>query len=114
MDRIKRNDKGPAVEDVQQRLVAADCLEEGAVSGVFDDATVAAVRAFCVKSGLPAAEEVDEKVWSALVDATFSLGDRTLYLRMPYFHGRDVRELQQVLSALGFACGVIDGIFGAQ
>lgn len=49
----------------------------------------------------------------ALVDATFSLGDRTLYLRMPYFHGRDVRELQQVLSALGFACGVIDGIFGA-
>ena len=113
MDRIKRNDKGPAVEDVQQRLVAADCLEEGAVSGVFDDATVAAVRAFCVKSGLPAAEEVDEKVWSALVDATFSLGDRTLYLRMPYFHGRDVRELQQVLSALGFACGVIDGIFGA-
>ena len=113
MDRIKRNDKGPAVEDVQQRLVAADCLSAGAVSGVFDDATVAAVRAFCVKSGLPAAEEVDEKVWSALVDATFSLGDRTLYLRMPYFHGRDVRELQQVLSALGFACGVIDGIFGA-
>ena len=113
MDRIKRNDKGPAVEDVQQRLVAADCLSAGAVSGVFDDATVAAVRAFCVKSGLPAAEEVDEKVWVALVDATFSLGDRTLYLRMPYFHGRDVRELQQVLSALGFACGVIDGIFGA-
>ena len=106
MDRIKRNDKGPAVEDVQQRLVAADCLSAG-------DATVAAVRAFCVKSGLPAAEEVDEKVWVALVDATFSLGDRTLYLRMPYFHGRDVRELQQVLSALGFACGVIDGIFGA-
>ena len=108
MDRIKRNDKGPAVEDVQQRLVAADCLSAGAVSGVFDDATVAAVRAFCVKSGLPAAEEVDEKVWVALVDATFSLGDRTLYRRM-----RDVRELQQVLSALGFACGVIDGIFGA-
>ena len=49
MDRIKRNDKGPAVEDVQQRLVAADCLSAGAVSGVFDDATVAAVRAFCVK-----------------------------------------------------------------
>lgn len=95
MDRIKRNDKGPAVEDVQQRLVAADCLSAGAVSGVFDDATVAAVRAFCVKSGLPAAEEVDEKVWAALVDATFSLGDRTLYLRMPYFHGRDVRELQR-------------------
>ena len=113
MDTIKRNDKGPAVEDVQQRLVAAECLVEGAVSGTFDDATAAAVVAFCAKSGLPVTDEVDEKVWAALVDATFSLGDRTLYLRMPYFHGRDVRELQQVLSALGFACGVIDGIFGA-
>ena len=81
MDRIKRNDKGPAVEDVQQRLVAADCLSAGAVSGVFDDATVAAVRAFCVKSGLPAAEGVDEKVWAALVDATYNLGDRTLYVQ---------------------------------
>ncbi len=113
MDTIKRNDTGAAVEDVQQRLVAAGCLAEDAVSGTFDDATVAALGAFCAKSGLPAAYEVDEKVWSTLVDATFSLGDRTLYLRMPHFHGRDVHELQQVLSALGFACGVVDGIFGA-
>lgn len=113
MDTIKRNDTGAAVEDVQQRLVAAGCLAPDAVSGTFDDATVAALGAFCAKTGMPAAYEVDEKVWSALVDATFSLGDRTLYLRMPHFHGRDVHELQQVLSALGFACGVVDGIFGA-
>ena len=32
---------------------------------------------------------------------------------MPYFHGHDVRELQQVLAVLGFACGPEDGIFGA-
>ena len=113
MDTIKRNDTGAAVEDVQQRLVLAGCLAKEAVSGTFDDATVAALGAFCAKAGMPAAYEVDEKVWSALVDATFSLGDRTLYLRMPHFHGRDVHELQQVLSALGFACGVVDGIFGA-
>jgi hypothetical protein len=36
-----------------------------------------------------------------------------LYLRLPHFHGRDVTVLQQALNALGFACGHIDGIFGA-
>lgn len=113
METIKRNDTGAAVEDVQQRLVAAGCLDAASATGTFDDATAAALGAFCAKAGLPLVAEVDEKTWSALVDATFSLGDRTLYLRMPHFHGRDVRELQQVLSALGFACGVVDGIFGA-
>ena len=52
-------------------------------------------------------------MWSALVDASFQLGDRTLYLRMPHFHGQDVLELQGALGALGFACGETDGIFGA-
>ena len=48
-----------------------------------------------------------------MVDASFQLGDRSLYLRMPYFHGEDVRRLQQVLNVLGFSCGEEDGIFGA-
>ena len=52
-------------------------------------------------------------MWAALVDASFTLGDRTLYLRMPHFHGHDVLELQHALAALGFACGAVDGIFGA-
>ncbi len=58
-------------------------------------------------------DEVDEKVWAALVDATYRLGDRTLYLRLPHFHGRDVLDLQQALGALGFSRGSDDGIFGA-
>ena len=62
---------------------------------------------------LECGDEVDEKTWTALVDASFCLGDRTLYLRMPHFHGHDVQQLQKALSALGFACGDIDGIFGA-
>lgn len=52
-------------------------------------------------------------MWSALVDASFNLGDRTLYLRMPYFHGHDVYELQHALGALGFFYGADDAIFGA-
>ena len=113
MDTIKRNDTGAAVEDVQQRLVTAGFLAEDAVTGVFDDATVAAVRAFRKEEGLPDSDEVDGKTWAALVDASYHLGDRTLYLRMPYFHGNDVAELQSALGALGFACGGADGIFGA-
>lgn len=47
------------------------------------------------------------------MDASFNMGDRTLYLRMPYFHGADVVQLQRALGALGFANGEHDGIFGA-
>lgn len=113
MDTIKRHDTGAAVEDVQQRLATVGLLSADEVSGTFDDATAAAVMMFRRKTGLPASEEVDDKMWSALVDASYSLGDRTLYLRMPHFHGNDVVELQRALGALGFACGGADGIFGA-
>ncbi len=113
MEPIKRNDTGAAVEDVQQRLARIGHLAEDAVSGTFDDATAQALAAFCATASLPAADEVTEKVWSALVDASFNLGDRTLYLRMPYFHGHDVYELQHALGALGFFYGGDDAIFGA-
>ena len=42
-----------------------------------------------------------------------NLGARLLYLRTPNFHGDDVEQLQTALMALGFACGVVDGVFGA-
>ena len=113
MKTIKLFDSGPAVEDIQARLVLTGCLAEGAATGVYDEDTAAAVQEFCRLSGLPVAAEVTQKVWSALVDASYRMGDRTLYLRMPYFHGRDVLELQQALGALGFSCGPEDGIFGA-
>lgn len=113
MKTIQKHDTGPAVEDVQQRLAALGFLQDDHVSGTFDDLTLQALKDFCSAQKLPISEVVDDKVWVALVDATFLLGDRTLYLRMPYFHGSDVLELQHALSALGFACGSIDGIFGA-
>ena len=113
MDTIRQHDSGPAVEDVQRRLVKTGYLAEGAATGVFDAETVAAVRAFTRASGMAETAEVNDKVWAALVDASYSLGDRTLYLRMPYFHGNDVVELQQALGALGFSPAAEDGIFGA-
>ena len=113
MDTIKIGDRGAAVEDVQQRLVTVGHLAQEQVTGVYDEGTAQAVRDFCANVRVPVSGEVSEKVWAALVDASYNLGDRTLYLRMPYFHGHDVLELQQALGALGFFCGVEDAIFGA-
>lgn len=113
MDTIRLNDQGAAVKDVQERLCRLGFLQGAEVTGTFDEVTRNALRTFLKGVHLEAADEVDEKAWAALVDASFNLGDRTLFLRMPYFHGADVAELQQALGALGFTCGDTDGIFGA-
>lgn len=110
---IQQGDTGAAVEDVQQRLALLGRLAEVDVTGSFGETTAAAVRAFCESFGLDVRDAVDAEVWQALVDASYNLGDRTLYLRMPYFQGHDVEELQQALGALGFLVGGEDGVFGA-
>ncbi len=111
---IREGDRGAAVEDVQRRLITLGAvLGPSGVDGVFLGATLAAVRAFQRARGLDEDGEVGAHTWAALVDATFSLGDRLLYLRHPYLHGADVLALQGAMNALGFACGAADGIFGA-
>jgi hypothetical protein len=111
---IRKGDRGAAVEDVQRRLISlgADLGPTG-VDGVFLGATCAAVKVFQHDRDLDEDGEVGPHTWAALVDATFSLGDRLIYLRYPYLHGEDVRSLQVALNALGFAAGAVDGIFGA-
>jgi hypothetical protein len=111
---IRQGDRGPAVEDIQRRLLSLGYdLGPTGVDGVFLGATLAAVDSFQRALSLTEDGIVGPETWAALVDATFTLGDRLLYLRLPYFHGRDVRVLQGALNALGFACGAPDGIFGA-
>jgi hypothetical protein len=82
------------------------------VDGVFFGRTRDAVVSFQQQIGLTDDGTVGSETWAALVDATFTLGDRMLYLRSPHFHGRDVRTLQSALDVLGFATGDADGIFG--
>ena len=113
MKTIQLGDTGAAVEDVQQRLATVGVLDQEHVTGVFDETTAEAVRAFRAQNDLGSGGKIDDKTWSALVDASYHIGDRTLYLRMPHFHGHDVLELQQALGALGFPTGYEDGIFGA-
>lgn len=110
---ITRGARGPAVEDVQSRLLALGYdLGPTGVDGVFLGETLHAVRAFQHEHAIDEDGIVGDQTWAALVDATFQLGDRLLYLRLPHLHGADVLLLQGALNILGFACGGHDGIFG--
>jgi hypothetical protein len=114
MKSIRLGDRGPAVEDIQRRLLQLGYdLGPTGVDGVFLGRTAEAVAAFQTVTGLAEDSVVGPLTWAALVDATFTLGDRVLYLRLPHFHGHDVEVLQEALNSLGFACGQGDGIFGA-
>lgn len=114
MDPICEGASGVAVEDIQERLtklgyhIDASELE----SHSFAASTAAAVVRFRIEHGLSLSGEVDTACWSALVDEGYELGDRTLYLRLPNFHGNDVRQLQTRLNVLGFSCGEPDGCYG--
>ena len=114
MEPITTGMQGAAVEDVQSRLLQLGYTIDGAevVDKRFGTTTEQAVSTFRLDSGLAAGHAVDISCWSALVDASYKLGDRTLYLRMPNFHGADVQALQRALNVLGFACGEDDGYFG--
>ncbi len=110
---VRPSDRGSAVEDIQRRLLTLGYdLGPTGVDGVFLGATLAAVTHFQQAQGLAEDGVIGPETWSRLVDETFSLGDRLLYLRFPYLHGQDVAELQGALNALGFPCGEPDAIFG--
>lgn len=114
MEPIREGMSGAAVEDVQDRLVAIgyeiDASERE--SKTFGTSTANAVARFRLEHGLNLNTEVDVSCWSMLVDECYYMGDRTLYLRLPNFHGNDVRCLQNALNVLGFSCGAADGYFG--
>lgn len=103
---------GPDVADLQRRLSAAgfDVSDE---SGVFSLGTQGAVIEFQRANGLDPNGACDSITWSALVETSFSIGDRLLCLRSPMMRGDDVSELQLRLGALGFDAGRVDGIFGS-
>ena len=61
---------------------------------------------------MPVTGECDEQTWSALIETSWSLGERLLFLRTPNIRGDDVAELQTQLNRLGFNCGRVDGIYG--
>lgn len=114
MDPISQGAAGAAVEDIQERLESLGYKIDGPerAEKTFGTSTATAVATFRIEHGLTLGDEVDSATWSALVDECYQLGDRTLYLRLPNFHGNDVRQLQERLNVLGFSCGTVDGLYG--
>ena len=114
MDPICPGMTGAAVEDVQDRLASLgyELSADERAHMSFGPSTANAVAKFRLEHDLELAEEVDSQCWSVLVDECYQLGSRTLYLRLPNFHGADVRVLQEALTVLGFSCGGVDGVFG--
>ena len=114
MKALARGDRGEAVLDIQARLGLLGYRIELQEHGEFGPTTEHAVREFQQRRQLLVDGEVGDLTWQELVEASYSLGDRILYLRYPYYRGDDVRELQAALNMLGFDAGREDGIFGAR
>ena len=114
METIHEGATGVAVEDIQERLTSLGyAVEKGEREAqLFGRSTATAVARFRLDHGLSLGEAVDTATWSVFVDEGYQLGDRTLYLRLPNFHGNDVRQLQERLNVLGFSCGEPDGVYG--
>lgn len=112
MQPIQHGQASPRVRDVQQRLGDLGLPVDDDPPGEFGDGTRKAVRTFQQSRGLRADGVVGPDTWRSLVEASFSLGDRLLYLTRPMLRGDDVRDLQQRLNRLGFDSGNADGILG--
>lgn len=111
----RMGDAGPEIHDIQQRLIALGIsIDTAELEGRFGPSTDTAVRGFQAGRSLRVDGLVGPDTWHQLVEAGWSLGDRTLYLRQPSFRGDDVRALQRRLNALGFDAGREDGFLGPQ
>jgi N-acetylmuramoyl-L-alanine amidase len=111
--RIAEGHTGAPVRDVQRRLLGlGKVIAPDELAGAFGPTTKAAVMELQQERGLVVDGIVGRETWRALVEASWRLGDRTLYLQSPNLRGDDVRGLQERMMELGFDCGRVDGIFG--
>ena len=111
MKTVKKGDKGYAVSDIQHRLKKIG-FRELDNDGEFGDFTLKAIAKFQQDRGLLTNGFVDEETWQELVEASYIIGERTLYITSPPMRGDDVHSIQLWLRTLGFNPGPIDNIFG--
>lgn len=118
----RQGDTGPAVAEIRAKLGVVGLLDERAgvelldpAGALFDEATDRAVRAFQQARGISVDGIVGPRTYHALEEARWRLGDRVLcYVPARPMAGDDVAALQQRLLDMGFDCGRVDGLFGAE
>lgn len=106
---------GDAVKTLQEKLNAKG-FNSGNVDGIFGAKTYAAVTAFQKANSLGVDGIVGKLTWAKLYDATPV--NVTPVTTQPMLRtgsrGDAVRRLQELLNALGYDCGSVDGIFGSK
>ena len=118
MPMLYRGCTGDAVKTLQEKLNAKG-FDSGNVDGIFGAKTYAAVTAFQKVNGLGVDGIVGKLTWGKLygvspampVETTTVVGRPTVSYGS---RGDAVRKLQELLNALGYDCGSVDGIFGSK
>ena len=115
MPMLYRGCTGDAVKTLQEKLNAKG-FDSGNVDGIFGAKTYAAATAFQKANSLGVDGIVGKLTWAKLYDAMPV--NVTLVTTQPMLRtgsrGDAVRKLQELLSAKGYTCGSVDGIFGSK
>ncbi len=112
-DALNLGDKGAAVIALQKHLKAAG-LYTGKVTGTFDEATEAAVKAFQAAKGLEASGIAGGKTFKALKAVNVYVKDGFKTAAKEGQRGSDILRAEKALEKLGFRPGKVDGVFDAK
>ena len=111
-DQPKLGDRSTAIELISNTLLRLGFIT--APSDIFDEKLSQGIKAFQQERGLTATGVINEITSRSLEEARFKLGDRVLsFNSSSLMRGDDVSNLQDRLIQMGFNCGKVDGIFGA-
>ena len=118
MPMLYRGCTGDAVKTLQDKLNALG-YNSGNVDGIFGAKTYAAVAAFQKANSLGVDGIVGKLTWGKLYGVSPAMPvETTTVVGRPMVsygsRGDAVRKLQELLNALGYDCGSVDGIFGSK
>ena len=111
-DQPKLGDRSTAIELISNTLLRLGFITTP--SDIFDEKLTQGIKAFQQERGLTATGVINEITARSLEEARFKLGDRVLsFNSSSLMRGDDVSNLQDRLIQMGFNCGKVDGIYGA-
>ena len=117
MPMLYRGCTGDAVKTLQDKLNTLG-YNSGNVDGIFGAKTYAAVTAFQKANSLGVDGIVGKLTWAKLYGVSPAMPVETTVVGRPMVsygsRGDAVRKLQELLNALGYDCGSVDGIFGSK